>query len=402
MDFHELLAINHRARDEAARYEKKRRLFDTITVDQGKHFIGIVGPRGVGKTVLLKQLSCEIPGSFYLSVDTLEKMSLDEACQGLIDRYKVETFLIDEIHFEKNYARILKVLFDQRRVRLIFTSSVALSLRDAAYDLSRRVRLLTLFPFSLLEYIRFRKGTGIPPLVLEDILKGNAGPEHLRFEFLFEDYLRGGLYPFALDEGDPHPLFRNIIDRIIRKDIPMVAPHLRMDELPAIEKAVEFIARSPVDDINYSTLSRNLDITKYKAQEYIALLRGSFLVNVVLPSGTNVLKEPKILMHLPYRLLFRGIEDAVGALREDFFAEAMLMNGMPFTYLKGMRGEKTPDFLVTLKDGRKLAIEIGGRGKGREQFKGIRVDEKVVLVHGGATRESQRPLFLLGFLETGE
>lgn len=50
--------------------------------------------------------------------------------------------------------------------------------------------------------------------------------------------------------------------------------------------------------------------------------------------------------------------------------------------------------------GKKIVFEIGGKGKGREQFKGVKVDRKVIFAHtddldGGSGR---RPLFLLGML----
>jgi hypothetical protein len=38
------------------------------------------------------------------------------------------------------------------------------------------------------------------------------------------------------------------------------------------------------------------------------------------PKGTNVLKEPKVLMFLPFRLLYSELQQCLGAIREDFFA----------------------------------------------------------------------------------
>jgi hypothetical protein len=38
---------------------------------------------------------------------------------------------------------------------------------------------------------------------------------------------------------------------------------------------------------------------------------GSFILHQVLPAGTNVLREPKILMAPPSRLLYRDYEDAL-------------------------------------------------------------------------------------------
>jgi len=126
-------------------------------------------------------------------------------------------------------------------------------------------------------------------------------------------------------------------------------------------------------------------------------LAKTFVLNPVYPTGTNVLREPKVLMYLPFRLLYREYDKAIGYLREDFFAEMMRMKGLEFDYLKSKRGRKTPDFLVRSQDG-DIVVEVGGRGKGREQFKGINVEKQLILSHLTQIEGIKRPLFLLGFI----
>ena len=102
-------------------------------------------------------------------------------------------------------------------------------------------------------------------------------------------------------------------------------------------------------------------------------------------------------MQVPYRLLYRSWADAIGAVREDFFATAMSMADLPFHYLKSTTGRKTPDFLMTTESG-DWVVEIGGPGKGRTQFKGVRVDRKMVLAHDADSRRGAMPLFMAGYL----
>jgi hypothetical protein len=54
------------------------------------------------------------------------------------------------------------------------------------------------------------------------------------------------------------------------------------------------------------------------------------------------------------------------------------MKNHEFYYLKSTRGSKTPDFLVKQDTG-DIVIEIGG--KGREQFKGIKFQKKLIPRH---------------------
>jgi len=74
----EILELDGIAEKEGKRYPKKRELYQYIISKEGKHFLGIVGPRGVGKTVLLKQLRTELKNSIYISLDSIEEVDLFE------------------------------------------------------------------------------------------------------------------------------------------------------------------------------------------------------------------------------------------------------------------------------------------------------------------------------------
>ena len=396
MDSKTILQLNETALTQGKSFRLKRFVFQNILDDTGKHHIGLVGPRGSGKTIILKQLLAHFPDSAcYLSLDTVTITSLFQTIQTLHDTYKFTLFLIDEIHHERQHSRELKKIYDFLDVRVIFSSSVALSLHETAYDLSRRVNLVAINPFSFREYLYFTKGLELPSLSVTQLMEKQWEAAHIRQEIHFETFLRGGLFPFALEEPNVVPLLSNILDKIITSDIPLIG-RLLTDEIPLLHRLVRFIGSSPPDGINYSSLSHNLKITKYKAEQYVRLLEQAFVLKCVMPVGTNVMKEPKILMRLPYRLLFQPYESAIGAIREEFFSEMMICKGLSFTYLKSTRGAKTPDYLVQ-SESESYVIEIGGPGKGREQFKGFDGKKNLILVHGTENRGIKRPLFLIGF-----
>ena len=397
MNISEILELSERAKEEGKHYPKARYLFTDIQSELGKHFIGIVGPRGVGKTVILKQLVVSEPDTFYLSADTLDESDLYQVARILSDQYKIKTLLVDEIHFCKTYPKDLKKIYDFLKIRLVFSSSVSLSLFESAHDLSRRVLLRHLYPFSFREYLSFIKNVEILPITISDILDDRWTADHIRFSYLFDQYIQGGIFPFALDEPDPLPLLKNICLKVIRKDIPMVS-NLRFEDIEKIEKTLSFIGKSEVDGINFSSISKNLGITKYKAELFVRLLSQAFILNPIYPKGTNVLKEPKVLMFLPFRLLYSELQQCLGTIREDFFAEMLTMKGYKFHYLKTKRGAKTPDYLM--EHGKeKFVIEIGGKGKGREQFKGIKIEKKLILSDDPKAGSGQKPLSLLGFIK---
>jgi predicted AAA+ superfamily ATPase len=390
-----LFEFNELAKKDGMRFEKRRRLFDEIAGAQGRIFIGIVGPRGVGKTVLLRQLSIAREDSFYLSLDTFAGDDLFGLVRKLVENYGIRLLLLDEIHFLKGYQAVLKNIFDFLDLRVVFTSSVALSLYESAHDLSRRVALKHLFPFSFGEYLRFRESAELPALSLADIAEHRWSAAHERWGYLFDDYLQGGLFPFALEVPDAASAFENIKEKVITRDIAVTA-NLQNDEVDALRKLIRFVGKSSTDGVNFSSISRNVGITKFKAQKFVSLLEKSFFLNPVMPAGTNVLREPKVLMWLPWRQAYRSFEEAVGEIREDFTAQAVRMRCGVLQYLKSMRGEKTPDFLVE-EGGRRIVVEVGGKGKGRMKFKGMEAKEKLILSHGGDSSGMRRPLFLFGY-----
>jgi predicted AAA+ superfamily ATPase len=395
-DYNQLFQLNELAVKEAKRYPKKRAFYHRLVTAKGKSFTGITGPRGVGKTVILKQMADNTKHALYISMDTIDETDLFETGKTLSEKYGIKLLLLDEIHHLKDYEKQLKKIYDFLDIRIIFSSSVSLSMLESSIDLSRRVRLLNLYPFSFAEYIFFKKDVLLPGLTLDAILNKEWQPEHLRYEYLFEDYLKGGLLPFALEEPDILPLLENILQKILEKDIPTFAK-LRVDEIPLLKKMIKFIGQSSVDGINYSTLSKNIGITKYKAESYINILKKTFVLQVVFPTGTNVMKESKVLMRLPFRLLYKEYQEVIGGIREDFAVEMLQMKKHEFYYLKSTRGTKTPDFLVKQESG-DIVVEIGGKGKGREQFKGIKFQRKLILTHANDIEGIKRPLFLLGFI----
>ncbi|MCF7929368.1 MAG: AAA family ATPase, partial [Spirochaetales bacterium] len=399
-------------------YTNRRYAFQRLANEPGRPFIALIGPRGVGKTVLLRQVRALYSDAIYISADTLDgDTSIKEVIFYLYESMGINRFFIDEIHFIPEYAGALKELYDFHAVNIWFTSSVALSLYTSGWDLSRRVRILRLEPFSLREYLAFRYDIDLEALPLKTVFEDTIPASYLRLFSYFKEYVKGGLYPFLLEAGSDFEQFTSIKEKIIHDDIPNFDRSMNIEDVSNIEKVFSFIGKSPIDGMNYSSVANNTGITKYKAEKYLGLLEQSFLLSIAFPKGTNVLKEPKIFMELPYRLLFRAYDECVEELREDFFALAMKQHKTNFSYLKTNRGQKTPDFLLDGKgiDGsnRSFVLEVGGKGKGRSRFKGVSYERKIVVFHQrgkmpvstttpGYSPGERVPLHTLGFPDSSQ
>lgn len=394
----EFIELDARAKEEGKNYPKKRFVYSKIEkLLNGRVFIAIVGPRGAGKTVVLRQLLSVTEASFYISLDSKAPLKgIFETAKELEAR-GIKLLLLDEVHTYPGFDKELKKIYDFLKIKVVFTSSSAISLRELSADLSRRVRLLFVPPFSLREYIYFEKGEEIPSLPLEELLDEEKARQYsgktMYAESMFEQYLQGRNYPFAIGNIEVLPLFRSMLDKIIGSDLALSGRMLPEETMEA-RKMLAFIGASPAEGISYSSLSKNLGITKYKAEKYVDLLEKAFVLNRVMPKGTNVMREPKILMCPPYRLLYKKYENCIGALREDFFVEMMIGLGYSLNYLKSGRGKKMPDYVIG-----ETVFEIGGANKGKGQFKGFSAKKRIILTQPGALDTMKRPLYFAGMLE---
>jgi len=395
MEFNKLIELDRLAKEGVKEYKRHRKLFNELSVDKGRHFTGIIGARGVGKTIILKQLSLKFPNSFYISMESFDG-NMFNVLKELKEKLKIDTFFLDEVHSYNDFDKEIQSVYELLNLKVFFTSSTALSMAKYKNDMSRRLILKELHPFSLREFIEFKDNAKIAPLSFEKFINEEIPSELLSLGEYFYPYIKGGLMPFALQEPDITALLQNVLNTVIYKDIPRINKNISMEELNIINKLVKFIGLSAVDGINYTSVSKNLGITKYKAEQYISLLEQAFILQVIFPQGTNVLKEPKVLMSLPYRLLYQGFEQSIGGLREDFFAQTCKILGKDIAYLKSTVGAKTPDYVLS---GENLVLEIGGRGKGRSQFKGFKAEKKVSLIDSyDINTPDKKPLFALGLV----
>jgi len=406
MDIEYLLELDSLALESIKEVEKKRFLWETLVISTGRPFSALLGPRGAGKTILLRQLRARTSQGIYISCDTLDrKIDLFELIRTTYESYGITHFFLDEIHSIDQFPGQLKKIYDFLPAHVWITSSSALSLVSSGFDLSRRIEFHSVTPFSFREYLWFLQDEFIPPLSLHDALTKPIPSQILRAGRFFHLFLQGGLYPFMLEPGAKLELFRQMLQKIITMDMPTYDPTLTALDMDTISNIVKFIGTSGIDGISYSSLSRNLGITKYMAQRFVSLLEKSFILKAILPQGTSVTREPKILLQLPYRLLFQDYSNALGAIREEFFALAMEQHSQTYRYAKSTRGAKTPDYVLSMKD-ETFVLEIGGQGKGRSQFKELEYTKKIILYDTSSSTKTvpkkpipgvQVPLHVVGF-----
>jgi predicted AAA+ superfamily ATPase len=111
-------------------------------IDFSQKMIALIGAKGVGKTTLLHQymagLDLGLKEVLYISLDhpIINGYKLLDIAEVFYQRGG-KILLVDEIHYQADFERDLKTIYDFFDIKVVFSGSSAIALDKA--DLSRRV-----------------------------------------------------------------------------------------------------------------------------------------------------------------------------------------------------------------------------------------------------------------------
>jgi predicted AAA+ superfamily ATPase len=383
-----------------------RYLYSSFSLNDGR-LIGLVGPRGVGKTTLLLQfIKNRLPDSasaFYFSADHIyfNRNTILEFVTTLYEEEDIRTFFIDEIHKYGNWNQELKNLYDSfPNITVVFSGCSSLDLIKGSYDLSRRAVIHHLRGLSFREYLNFSTGAAYEPILFSDILNNPGGTAAKiasipRLKGLFKEYLRQGYYPFVF-EDKTHFFSRldSVINKTIHEDI---ANHynLKTKNLQYFKKILSFLATIPPGNTNIHNLANNLGIDSKTTLHYVQILHDTGLIRIVSADqkGSRLLRSPeKIFLDNP--TLLHALCDALGhepnpgTMRELAFV-CFLNDAGHRVFGRKKRG----DFNVA-----QAVFEIGGRNKNNTQIRNA--DQPAFLVKDDVLAGGKKtiPLHMFGFL----
>lgn len=143
-------------------------------INWSARMLGIIGPRGVGKTTMLLQhikLHHSLEDTLFVNADDLyfaEHKLFDLA--SVFYKNGGKHLFIDEVHKYQNWSKELKMIYDYfPDFQVVFTGSSILDIYKGNADLSRRALSYFLPGLSFREYIMLSKGIQILPYSLQDI-----------------------------------------------------------------------------------------------------------------------------------------------------------------------------------------------------------------------------------------
>ena len=377
-----------------------RRLYRSI--DWENRLVCIKGPRGTGKTTMLRQSAKERfgldPRAIYVSFDhywfkTHSPLEFAEE----MHKQGVTHLFVDEVHHVEHWQTAIKNFTDfYPEMSVVYSGSSLLKMDNREGDLSRRQIAYTLDGLSFREFLAYEGALEADPVPLETVLADHVRlaadvAKKVRILPLFERYLDTGFYPFYKTEHSGYyERVAATVDKVLDSDWPAVE-----DVTPATirktKKMLAVLAASCPQQPNMSALYRELETDRNQGLKMLSVLERAGLLALV-PSGKDTLKNlsrpEKIYCanpNLMHALVSRPDE---GTIRETFFVNQLRAAGHEVVCAD--RG----DFTV---DG-SYRVEVGGRKKRFTQIKDI--PESFVAADGlEAGFGSRIPLWLFGFLQ---
>lgn len=343
----------------------KRYLHNEIEWDS--RMVGIVGPRGVGKTTLILQYIKEKltkEKALYVSADDL--YFTENRLYDVADNFYKNAgdyLFIDEIHKYEDWSRELKNIYDSfPSLKIVFTGSSILDILKGAADLSRRAIIYQLPGLSFREYLNFFHKKSYDAYTLEDILTNKVRLDGIKHPLpLFKDYLRSGYYPFGMEKELSLRLNQMIV-QTLESDIPQYA-NLTISTSRKLKRLLAIIAESVPFKPNFSKISKVLGVSRNSLEDYFSYLEKAGLISQLRDNTKGIRglgKVDKVYLNntnIAHNLMGDSVN--IGNLRETFFLNQMRLKNDVITAKKG-------DFFID-----KYTFEVGGATKIPAQIEGV-------------------------------
>lgn len=336
-------------------------------IDWSSRMLGIVGPRGVGKTTMLLQhikLHHSTDDTLFVNADDIyfaEHRLFDLASTFYKNGGK--HLFIDEVHKYQDWSKELKMIYDYYPdFQVIFTGSSILDIYKGNADLSRRALSYFLPGLSFREYLIIAKGIRLPAYSLEEILAHKVElPATERPLALFKEYLVKGYYPFFNDPGYDQRL-RNVVNLTVENDIPVYAK-LNAASTKKIRQLLYVIAQSVPFKPNFTKIGQTIDIHRNLVADFLFYLEKAGIIAQLRGTTEGIRQLGKVeKTYLDNTNLSYALSDSkpeIGNVRETFFLSQMKVNNQVFASGKS-------DFEID-----KYTFEIGGQNKHQKQIQGI-------------------------------
>lgn len=344
--------------------EFHRYMYDRVIWED--RMIGIIGPRGVGKSTMVKQFILSHPDRqdwLYVSADHTYFSS--STLTALADEFVKEGgryLVIDEIHKYHGWSRELKQIYDSHAgLNVIFTGSSILDIKKGSADLSRRVLIFEMQGLSFREYLKLFKNIDLPVYTLDEILAHKVTlPSDIHPLPLFREYLTRGYYPFCSLPGYDIRL-QQVIAQTMEVDIPQFAG-MNVSTARKLRKMLDIISKMAPFKPSFMNLATELKVSKNDVPDYMLYLEQAGMIGQLRDDTGGIRglgKVEKVYIDNPNLMnVLAGDEPNKGNMRETFFFNQMRVSN-------DVISSRISDFRIG-----DITFEVGGAKKGKKQLTG--------------------------------
>lgn len=287
----------------------RRTLMDEINWDD--RMIGIKGTRGVGKTTFLLQYAKENfakgdrqclyinMNNFYFQSRGIADFAADFVNHG------GKVLLIDQVFKQPDWSSELRKCYDRYpELKIIFTGSSVMRLKDENPELNGIVKSYNLRGFSFREYLNIITGRRFKAYSLEEIISQH---ESIVKEILplvspsqhFRNYIHHGFYPFFLEQRNFSENLLKTMNMMTEVDI-LLIKQIDLKYLTKIKKLFYLLSLNSTKAPNISQLAQDIETSRATVMNYIKYLADARLINMMHLVGDDFPKKPsKIMMHNP-------------------------------------------------------------------------------------------------------
>jgi hypothetical protein len=340
----------------------RRALMDEI--DWKQRLIGIKGSRGVGKTTFLLQYAKEhfAPrdkrclyinmNNFYFQGKTLFQFAQEFQQAG------GQVLLIDQVFKQPDWSHELRLIYNRiPRLRVVFTGSSVMRLKDENPELNGIVDSYNLRGFSFREYLNLMTGENFKAYSIREIQNRH---ERIAQEVLakvdplehFRNYLHHGYYPFFLENSNFSENLLKTMNMMIEVDI-LLIKQIDLKYLSKIKKLLYLLATGGTGAPNVSQLASDMQTSRATVMNYIKYLSDARLLNMIYRHGDEFPKKPSgLYLHntnLMYAMTPGKIDDET--LMETFFQNAL------WGRHKVEAGDRSSTFIVDGKQRFRICLE---------------------------------------------
>lgn len=233
----------------------------------------VTGPRQCGKSTLVKHMLDTYPESIYLDLEKPSDMRKLDDAEWFFTSQKDKLICLDEIQRYPELFPIIRSLVDEWNrpgCFLILGSASRDLLKQSSESLAGRISYKRLTPFLWKE---------------------------LENDYPLEKYFSAGAFPRSLLAEDSEVSFEwreNFITTFLERDLLQWVGFTPT----TMRRFWQMLAHVNGQTVNYSSFASSLGVTSETVKNYVDLLTGTFMVEVVPPYisnlGKRLVKSPKV------------------------------------------------------------------------------------------------------------